>query len=69
LPRIWSIEHDPSGSGVVTATLDGKTVKLELTSEMRKADAAFDRFGCLSFQRGGLFVEMYFDDIEYTTQH
>ncbi len=67
-PPKWSIEYDPLGNGVVTATLDGKTTNLELTPEMRKSVAAFDRFGCVSFQRSGLFVEMYFDDIEYAAQ-
>ncbi len=66
----WAIEYSPKGNGGrgrITATLDGKAAVLDLPEGTRKADAAFDRFGFLSWQRGGHFVEMYFDDISYTT--
>ena len=49
-------------------TLDDETVGLDLTREQRKGNAALDRFGFLSWHRGGHFVEIYFDDVSFTVR-
>ncbi len=70
-PHAWRIAYEPAGAngnGSLRAQLDDTSVVLELTPQVLKDNAAFDRFGCLSLQRGGLFVEAYLDDIEYTAQ-
>lgn len=70
-PRTWRITYDPKGTdgnGILTAQLDAESVSLELTPQILKDNAAFDRFGCLSWQRGGHFVDLCLDDIEYTAQ-
>jgi hypothetical protein len=67
--RTWSIHYDPKaseGNGRITATLDNESVYLDLSKAARKGNASFDRFGVLSWQRGGHYVEMYFDDLSYT---
>ena len=58
-----------SGAGRVTVTLDGEPpFTLDLKPEQRKAGATFDRFGLMSFRRGGKFSVLYFDDLTYTTR-
>ena len=47
-------------------TFDDAFLTLDLPPEARKGDAAFDRFGILSYNRGGHFVEVYLDDLSYT---
>ncbi|NUM54930.1 MAG: hypothetical protein HUU46_14885 [Candidatus Hydrogenedentes bacterium] len=67
--RTWSVVYDPdanAGHGRITATLDGESVDMDLPETARKGNAVFDRFGIVSWQRGGHYVEMYFDDITYT---
>lgn len=67
--RTWSIVYDPEangGHGSITATLDGETVTMDLPESARKGNATFDHFGVVSWNRGGHYVEMYFDDVMYT---
>ncbi|MBI4556954.1 MAG: hypothetical protein HY706_05165 [Candidatus Hydrogenedentes bacterium] len=67
----WSVSYDPSannGIGKIVAVFDGESLLLDLTPAARKGNAAFDRFGFLSWQRGGHCVEMHFDDLEYTAE-
>ena len=55
--------------GRITVTLDGQPpFTLDLTPEQRKAGAKFDRFGLMSFRRGGKYGTLYFDDLTYTTR-
>ncbi len=67
----WLIAYTPAdadGKITVAAHLDSSRAILELKPEMLEENAAFDRFGCLSWQSGGLFVEIYLDDLDYTAQ-
>lgn len=71
-PRTFEFAYDPganNGVGRITVTLDGEPpIILDLTPEQRKAGAAFDRFGLMSFRRGGKYSTLYFDDLTYTTR-
>lgn len=70
-PHSWTVHYSPQGNqgrGRISATLDGQPVVLDLPEGARKGNAAFDRFGFLSWHRGGHFVEMYFDDVSYTAR-
>jgi len=61
-----SLPDKPGGSSI-TINLDGQTETMQLSPEDRKAGATFDRFGLFNAQEGGLFVELYLDDLSYTT--
>ncbi len=67
----WRLAYAPdanNGDGQMTVTFNDETVSLNLKPGVRASGAVFDRFGMLSFQRGGHFVDIYFDDISYTVQ-
>jgi hypothetical protein len=67
----WMIRYTPGASdmpGAVSVTLDGQEVHLDVPREAKKGNALFDRFGVLSWHRGGQFVEIYFDDLTYTAE-
>ena len=70
--RTFTFDYDPranNGIGRVIVTLDGEVpFTLDLKPEQRKAGATFDRFGLMSFRRGGKFSILYFDDLTYTTR-
>ncbi len=67
--RTWHIHYDPTaadGQGVVRVTLEEETVELELGAGARQANAALNRFGVVSWHRGGHHVELYLDDLSFT---
>ena len=67
----FSVNYDPSansGVGRLTATLDDKTMTLDLTPELRKSGITLDRFGIATVRTGGKYVVMYLDDLEYTAR-
>jgi hypothetical protein len=67
----WSIDYDPAandGSGRITVQFDGKEQTIDLRPGHKKSGATFDRFGILNCQSGGHYVEVYLDDLEYTTR-
>jgi len=66
----WTFEYDPAandGKGRATATLDGASAVLDVSEAARKGNAAFDRFGVLSWLRGGHCAELFFDDLAFTS--
>jgi len=68
-PHRWAIHYQPGGkgrAGRVTVTLDDSPVSLDVPPAVTDGNAAFDRFGFLSWHRGGHYVDIYFDDLEYT---
>lgn len=63
----WSVDYSPPRAGraaKITVRLDA----IERVCEIRfpKGGACFDRFGIRTFGRGGLFLELYLDDLVYT---
>ena len=70
-PRRFSFDYDPSanhGVGRITARLDEKLVTIDLKPELRRAGARLDRFGLVNVRSGGKYVEVYFDDLTYTSR-
>jgi len=64
----WAFEYDPGGAGgrgVVTVSLDGQAVRLELQNGEKTA-ARFDRFGFVTPWIDGNEQIVYFDDLRYT---
>ena len=67
----FKFDYDPRANnnlGRITATLDDKTVTLDLTREQRADGALLDRFGIAALRAGGKYVQMYFDDLTYTAR-
>ena len=68
----WSLDYDPNaanGQGRITVTFNDEKTLLDLKPGVRVPNAHFNRFGILSYQRGGHFVDIYLDDISYTVEH
>ncbi len=68
-PHTWSLRYSPSandGHGQVIVTLNEETVTLDLVSGARKGNAAFNRFGIVSWHRGGHALEIYLDNLAYS---
>lgn len=61
----WTLDYSPESSRIVV-TLDGQEIALEVPPEVRKGNSTFDRFGMLSWLRGGHFVKLYLDDLAFT---
>jgi len=69
--HVWSIHYDPKanqGLGALIVGFDQETCELAIPQQLRKGNAVFDRFGLLSWNRGGNCVDMYLDDIQFTAQ-
>jgi len=69
-PHSWTCQYSPTANGVngsITVTLDGQVNTLNLAAGAKTAGAIFDRFGLVTYQKGGHGLEAYFDDIQYTT--
>lgn len=69
-PHCWAVEYDPKaagGNGRIMVKLDESMHTLDLKPEHRARGATFDRFGIFNIQAGGHHVEIYLDDIEYTS--
>jgi hypothetical protein len=67
----WTLHYDPNadtGRGVITMSLDGQTITMPLSELARKGNAAFNRFGLVTWHRGGHFVDIYFDDLSFTAR-
>src|SRR5262249_41393080 len=65
----WAIQFAPDragGRGQIEVTFDGQSKKLDLAPGHREQGARFDRFGLITMQRGGHFLQLYVDDLRYT---
>ena len=65
----WTMLYDPDaegGLGQITTTLDGYARSLTLNAGDKADGATFDRFGMMSWNNGGHYVDAYFDDVAYT---
>jgi len=66
----WTLHYRPSGAndnGQIEVTLDGSIQRLDLRPGDRQRGATFDRFGFFTAAPGGHHVEIYIDDLTYTT--
>jgi hypothetical protein len=67
----WAIHYRPDaagGAGQIEIAFDEKTATLDLAPGDRSQGAAFDRFGIFNLQSGGHAVEIYLDDLRYTSR-
>ena len=73
-PHKWSLKYDPrggkDGGGLITAKIDGKTAKCELSADHKADGATFNRFGILNVMKSagdankpGGASEFYLDDL------
>lgn len=65
----WKLLYNPVGNnnnGAIEVTLGNKSVTLPLRPGDKTKGATFDRFGLFTSHIGGSFVEIYFDDLQYT---
>jgi hypothetical protein len=66
----WTLHYTPNAAdqdGEIALTFDDHTQKTRVRKEHKTAGARFDRFGILNVQAGGHFVEIYLDDLKFTT--
>ena len=69
-PHDFSLHYLPSADGVgeIRMTLDKETVTLPVTRDHVEKNATFDRFGIFNVQEGGIYVEIYLDNLQYTAK-
>jgi hypothetical protein len=68
-PQQWKLLYDPAandGNGLITLTLDNKSITLKLDPSIKREGAQLDRFGLVSIPPGGSVLKIYFDDLSYT---
>jgi hypothetical protein len=69
--RRFICDYDPAGNGGtgrVTVTLDDRDYVMDLTPQQRRSGAVFNRFGLANVRSGGHSVELYLDDVTYTSR-
>ena len=70
-PHRWTVRYAPAaneGRGRITVTFDDESVSMDLKEGARHGNAALNRFGFVSFNRGGNYVDIYFDNLVFTAQ-
>ena len=68
----FTFKYDPyanKGVGRIMMSIDDVVHSVNLTPEQRSAGAKFNRFGLLNIRRGGKYVTVYLDDLNYTARH
>lgn len=68
-PHAWSIRYTPPRGDEparIVVRFDGMERTTTVSAEHARTGATFDRFGIFNMSRGGLFVELYLDDLCYT---
>ena len=68
--RPFSFRYDPGAgqAGRIIVTLGNDSFTADLTPEQRRTGANFDRFGLLNPRKGGKYVDLYFDDLNYVVR-
>jgi len=69
IQRPFSFEYNPETgeAGRITVTLGEESFTVDLTKEQREIGSTFDRFGLLNPRKGGKYVDVYVDDLTYTS--
>ncbi len=70
IQRPFVFEYDPDAgvAGRLTMTFSDETWSQDLTKEQRKVGSKFDRFGLLNPRKGGKYVDVYIDDLKYSSR-
>ena len=66
----WTFRYDPAandGNGAIHVTLGTETATLKFKPGVKPQGGRFDRFGLFNSTAGGQLVEIYLDDLKYTT--
>jgi hypothetical protein len=66
----WALDYYPTradGRGQITVQFDGTTQTFDLRAGDRDRGATFDRFGLFNIQAGGHHVQLFVDDLRYTS--
>jgi hypothetical protein len=66
----WTLSYYPEradGRGQIAVTLDGDEQTFDLAESDRRTGAHFDRFGLFNVQSGGHHIELYLDDVSFTS--
>jgi hypothetical protein len=68
-PHTWKFTYTAraDGDGMMTMTLDGKTIEQPVPRELRAAGARLDHFGLFPAHAGGGAIKMTLDDLTYTS--
>jgi hypothetical protein len=67
----FTFQYDPQankGVGRITMGIDDVVHTLDVSPQQRAAGARFNRFGLMNIRRGGKYVTVYFDDLNYTAR-
>jgi hypothetical protein len=67
----WKIHYRPSaaaGAGSIEVEFDGESHTMELRPAHRALGGTFDRFGIFNLQSGGHYVELYLDDVSFSSR-
>ncbi|OGU54708.1 MAG: hypothetical protein A2V66_01110 [Ignavibacteria bacterium RBG_13_36_8] len=70
IQREFVFDYDPDAgvAGRITVTFGEEVFSADLTPEQRKVGATFNRFGLLNPRKGGKYVDVYFDDLSYSSR-
>ena len=70
ISRDFTFNYDPDQGehGKITVTLDNDKFSYDLTKEQRSTGSTFNRFGLLNPRKGGKYVDVYIDDITYSSR-
>ena len=65
---VFKYDPDEGEAGRITVTLGDDVFSVNLTPEQRKVGATFNRFGLLNPRKGGKYVDVYYDDLSYSSR-
>jgi len=70
ISREFSFDYNPDEgeAGRITVTLGEESFTADLTKEQREIGSTFDRFGLLNPRKGGKYVDIYIDDLSYSSR-
>lgn len=70
IARSFSFKYEPDKGefGRITVTLSDDKFSYNLTDEQRRAGSKFDHFGLLNPRKGGKYVDVYIDDLTYSSR-
>jgi len=70
ISRPFTFEYDPNASkfGRISVSLGNDNFSYDLTEEQRKTGSKFNRFGLLNPRKGGKYVDVYIDDLIYSSR-
>jgi hypothetical protein len=70
ISRQFTFDYNPNAGkfGRICVSLGNDTFSYDLTEEQRKTGSTFNRFGLLNPRKGGKYVDVYIDDLIYSSR-